>query len=666
MITEAIVIGAVEAAVFWEDDNLLAVRLDPAADGLIDCSRDVEWLLSIGAEKRRLLQPPRNLGELGVELRGWSQRHRALTLIISGMDTGLTGKTRTSCILGAEESLHHAPSAAFARARLFGCPLPEEADLDGALRLAVEANATRARALYGDLSEAKPYLGTTRQLLESELRYEFRDHFDPERALRALIDSGIMADAIVATARRDAAALNGLIFRHAEYPELTEVLPRAVHFLTRFVTAIKHMVGEWEGAGSTSFVAEVDDASEAEAGEDRFLQILEEWQADVASQSRQRRRQPRSPLAADEALRQVDRQKDFIVESLRKGRIGRAENAILALISRQRGDSTLTHVCKSLCDLGAAATRLRFFGLAQRLYRAAKVANEKDACPLTCYAETLRQMGRLDDALEAYDKARSAFPHDVVPLNGYAETLRQMGRLEDALEAYDKARSAFPHDAYPLNGYAETLRQMGQIELAEKEFRGILEQFPTGRVARNALACLLIDLGRISEAKALVAVEEPKTEQDWRDFHVLAMAFLKEENYEEGDKRLSYGAQVALFQAQKDVFTAALAFAKLRRRQFQEVSALIERDNVLEFRLPAVAVVNAHAKAELGERDRAEESLVDAERSRSGPVVRLSDFLRRRYALGPYSGRLPDKDEAAGLDALITEAEFDLALRIAA
>jgi hypothetical protein len=173
MITEAVVIGAVEAAVFWDDDELGAVRLRSGNGELLDCTRDVGMLLSIGMERRRLPRPPKGMAELGAELRAWSERHRALTMVVSGMDAQLTEQTRTSCILAAESCLERGANAAFVRARVLGCPLPGEADLETALRLAFEAEARRVAALYGELTKARDDRRTVRRVLEEPLLYDF-------------------------------------------------------------------------------------------------------------------------------------------------------------------------------------------------------------------------------------------------------------------------------------------------------------------------------------------------------------------------------------------------------------------------------------------------------------------------------------------------------------
>ena len=636
MITEAIVIGAVDAAVFLDDGLLHAVRLGSTGEELIDCSRDVGWLLSTGAEKRRLPRPPRDIAELGAQLREWAQRHRALTMTSSGMDARLTEPTRTTCILAAEENLRSPFVAAFARARLLGCPPSEEADLDGALRLCFEANARRAATLYGDLSDAMPYIATVRQLLEKLLRYEFDEALDPENALRAMVDSGLVADAIEATIRRDGVSLSGLVFRGADESEVSRALPRTAHFLARFVAAVRREFDAWPEHASIAATKEMDHAHPRADGH-LFLDAVREWKDQLAFQSRRKRQESRPSLSPDEVQKRVERvnsQKKFIIENLEGNRLARADNSIVALIRSQQHYSTLAQLCMSLCDLGAYATRRGLFELAERLYRAAAFANDEDPVPAT----------------------------------GYAETLRQMGRPEDALAAYTEAKAAFPHEPVPATGYAETLRQMGRVEEAKSALRHILMRFPHDRVVKNALACLLVEMQNLTEARSLIEVAAPRTEQDWRDYHVIAMSFLTENKYSEAAQRLRLGIETAPFPAVSQVFRNGLAVMELNQRHYKEAIDLIvaASDNVIRFQSPATAVLEAHARAALGEIDRAQEVLDRAEQARQPAVVSLSDFLRRRYRLGAYEKRALAEAEADQLDRAIAEQELALALRVAA
>ena len=114
--------------------------------------------------------------------------------------------------------------------------------------------------------------------------------------------------------------------------------------------------------------------------------------------------------------------------------------------------------------------------------------------------ETLRDMGRHEEALRAYESAIERFPVDLVGYNGRAEVLREMGRHEEALRAYESASERFPGDAIAYSGRAEVLWEMGRLDEALKAYESIVERFPTDIVAHNRRAELLRELGRLEDA----------------------------------------------------------------------------------------------------------------------------------------------------------------------
>ena len=132
LISQALVIGSVEAAVYWADEGLRALRQD-ASGGFVDCSRQASLLLDCPAEKRLLVDVSRERLEALISF--WSRRQRLLNWLITGMDGTLKDETRRLSLELAENAWTE-EIAAFARARLLGCPLPSDADPAGAIRLA--------------------------------------------------------------------------------------------------------------------------------------------------------------------------------------------------------------------------------------------------------------------------------------------------------------------------------------------------------------------------------------------------------------------------------------------------------------------------------------------------------------------------------------------------
>ncbi|MGH9958862.1 MAG: hypothetical protein ACREBC_17340 [Pyrinomonadaceae bacterium] len=200
MITEAIVLGDVEAAVYREDDSWRAVRLTPDNTGVIDCSGHLSLLLICGVEQRPLPEPLQDISELTKHLRVWARRHRALTMLLSGMDTQLRDDTRCTCIQVAERLLDDSNTIQFVRARLLGCPCPNEADLGGGIKLASESNASKAAQLYQQMQATgiNFRIIRARKILDQILFSQSEAAPDPEGARRTIIDAGVIADAVLA------------------------------------------------------------------------------------------------------------------------------------------------------------------------------------------------------------------------------------------------------------------------------------------------------------------------------------------------------------------------------------------------------------------------------------------------------------------------------------
>ncbi len=238
---------------------------------------------------------------------------------------------------------------------------------------------------------------------------------------------------------------------------------------------------------------------------------------------------------ADVALARVDRMKKWIVRDLESGNIGNVRALVDELVRDQMLSGKPEHVAKSLCDLGKRAEELSYpelflelceravavcprdgwalaqFGDALRafgryedalsVFATAEAMGEEEVAR-TGRAETLRSLGRFEEALVAYDGAVRDFPRNAVARNGQAETLRSLGRFEEALAEYAAAARDFPRNAFARNGRAETFRSLGRFEEALAEYAAAVRDFPRNAVARNGRAETLRSLGRFEEALA--------------------------------------------------------------------------------------------------------------------------------------------------------------------
>ena len=74
--------------------------------------------------------------------------------------------------------------------------------------------------------------------------------------------------------------------------------------------------------------------------------------------------------------------------------------------------------------------------------------------PTTTWAISLQEQGKLEEAIEAYNKALAIKPDYAEAYNNMGVTLKEQGKLEEAIEAYNKALAIKPD-------YAEAYNNMG-------------------------------------------------------------------------------------------------------------------------------------------------------------------------------------------------------------
>lgn len=77
------------------------------------------------------------------------------------------------------------------------------------------------------------------------------------------------------------------------------------------------------------------------------------------------------------------------------------------------------------------------------------------------YAEVLRDMRRLPEAVEAYEGATSRFPNDAIIAGGYANSRKVNDELAEALRAYERNVRRFPYDLISKSGRADLLKRLG-------------------------------------------------------------------------------------------------------------------------------------------------------------------------------------------------------------
>jgi tetratricopeptide (TPR) repeat protein len=312
-----------------------------------------------------------------------------------------------------------------------------------------------------------------------------------------------------------------------------------------------------------------------------------------------------------------------------------------------------------LRELGRHEEALAAFEAVMREFPRSEVAP-------TARAETLRELGRHEEALAAFEAVMREFPRDEVARNARAKTLRELGRHEEALAAFEAVMREFPRNEVAPTARAETLRELGRYEEALAAFEETIARFPRNEVARNARAYCLASMGRLAEAEQALppAFRNIVTRQDWVALHMLAMARLRGGQAEQALADLERGARECPFPAERRYFETALPLALMEARRAAEAAHRAEA-LAADQRLPptltaSVKLVQAHALAEIGDREPAARLLQSAEvidfsayRQR-----RLAATLSERYGLGGQ--RSPTGRKIETLNATIIDLEAEM------
>jgi tetratricopeptide (TPR) repeat protein len=265
---------------------------------------------------------------------------------------------------------------------------------------------------------------------------------------------------------------------------------------------------------------------------------------------------------------------------------------------------------------------------ALREYQATVREFPHDVFGRTGRAEVLKGMGRLEEALQEYEATVGEFPHNVVARTGRAEALKGMGRLEEALRECDATVREFPHDVFARNGRAEVLKGMGRLEEALREYEGIRARFPSDKYSQVGMAAVLVLLGRYDEALRLVAVQTPRTLNEWVGQHIRGMVSLKKGDLVAAIQIFERGLHESPWHVTWSYFRRALAVARLSRSEF---SAAV--DALGDEHAPVSEVLRGHAFGGLGQTEEAKTALDRAKGYELPVLVEVRGELVLRYVV---------------------------------
>lgn len=115
-------------------------------------------------------------------------------------------------------------------------------------------------------------------------------------------------------------------------------------------------------------------------------------------------------------------------------------------------------------------------------------------------ARSLVRTGEAAEALAINEAQIREFPGYPPALHGLGRALRELGRLDEAMEAFEAAQRAMPNVGFPRVGIAQVLRDRGQNQAAHDLLLPLVRDNQVDAQGRVELALALVALRRAREA----------------------------------------------------------------------------------------------------------------------------------------------------------------------
>ncbi len=396
-----------------------------------------------------------------LELEWAKQRCLALCLLL--LDVESHPESRLLAVPDIEEFLRDPEIGSFLRGRLFAAPMPDNADLIGAINRAHSQNAASVVSILEEVGVHQGEIARCRSSWDALPEQTFGDESSKEGAAFALVQAGAFHQIVTTAAEKRGALLLDLLAR----PELRQ----------------------WR-VGLTTWINSL-------SARNRDTNRAVEEERERSSLRWRATKQIRLP--ADALLDVVNRQKDAIRKALAAGDLNQARAFCADLRAYQERNSRPEHIAMSFCDLAQSAKDLGYHELQLEWTQEAVAIAPGDAWSLAQLGDAYRCLGQWSEAVKAFDLA---LRHGEVRVarNGRAEVLKEMGRLDDALREYESTAKDFPQDAVARNGRAEVLKAMGRLDDALREYESTAKDFPQDAVARTGRAEVLKAMGRLDDA----------------------------------------------------------------------------------------------------------------------------------------------------------------------
>ncbi|HEY6874381.1 MAG TPA: tetratricopeptide repeat protein [Geobacteraceae bacterium] len=233
--------------------------------------------------------------------------------------------------------------------------------------------------------------------------------------------------------------------------------------------------------------------------DDRKLKNFTSQNIDALEEITEHKNYRKHKIKPHDAFTNAIRQKQAIIPLLRKGDWSKTRKYVDDLVKSQSINSDPEHISKSLCDLAQHAKLVHNHSLQLELAkRAAEIAVD-DGWAHCQVADAYICLSQYDNALK-WLQSSEVFGQDAYAQTGFARILREQGKYDEAIAAFEKLTVNFPDSPIAYNSYAEVLKDVCKLEEALSVYNISIEKFPEDTTGYSGKASTLKALGRLDEA----------------------------------------------------------------------------------------------------------------------------------------------------------------------
>ncbi len=466
---DAVISGRAGRALLLDGDSLKSFDVDDPSKLVPRRQSDVPYLFG-ETQDLRVLQNT-DIESVQRELEHDSDCSCALDLTLISLDAELPDDIRQEALEGLDELLADSRVVERLENILYARPLPEEGDLEGALRLS--NTESLSSALLQRFQECQQLITEVTEAWDTIPTKIFGGYEQQAEFQHVAVREGLFRTLV--TTRETQGAISTFL--------LNAGLNKSIQQLRNYRQVLQHWTNSFRQASALPRISrELEEESEMEI-------------------SPRRRHGRRVGINRQAVLKEVQKKKAIIIEAMRRRDLQGVRELVDDLVNYHLSSSESKHTAKSLCDLAMEAKALGMSPLQLELTERSISIAPDDAWSWTQHGDALLNMNRLDEALNAYQQA-DAFGAGIVAKTGRAEVLKARGETDAALIAYNEIIAAHPEDVVAKTGRAEVLMAKGQLNDALAAYNEAIAAHPENVVAKNGRAEVLMAKGKVNAALA--------------------------------------------------------------------------------------------------------------------------------------------------------------------